>query len=188
MGERTASMFAGVTGMDKATAHKHVNDFKSKGLTTLQAMIETFFESVSEPASREHSHDDDEPRPFVALDALGAAPPVPLSPVREHNPRVAVDVSDHGEARGPISDANGGCAPLSATSARSSVGEGSTPSSVPSYDSAPPVAEHADLVATLSELRSTWPRAASCSEAAASLPTPQRRSLLSKLTGSGKNK
>ena len=47
-GEQTASMFAAVAGMDKATAIDHVKRYKGAGLSSLEAMLETFFEGVND--------------------------------------------------------------------------------------------------------------------------------------------
>ena len=38
-------MFASVTSIDKATASAHVSQFQRAGLQSLEAMLETFFES-----------------------------------------------------------------------------------------------------------------------------------------------
>ena len=127
LGERTASVFATYTGMDKASAVSHVEDFKSRGLTSLQAMIETFFESASEPVSRERSVDEGgedvegaegaegaagPTRAFVSLGALGSAPPLPLSPVSEvgstTSPRASLNgwpAIDGSDLRADVSDA-----------------------------------------------------------------------------------
>jgi hypothetical protein len=49
--DRTASMFAEFSGVDKASAKGHVEQFKLQGLSTLEAMLETFFDPAFEASA-----------------------------------------------------------------------------------------------------------------------------------------